>query len=59
MNRRFWLQHGDGKNLSYLNDELVLERVEVHSGDSIRLGNTTLRFQAFCSEAFDWQDTDD
>ena len=29
------------------------------SGASVQIGETTLRFQAFCAEDFDWPDVDD
>jgi len=58
-NRRFLLSHGDGSNLTYLNGELVMESREIRSGAVIEVGATTLRFQAFCSEEFDWPDLDD
>ena len=57
--RRWLLSHGDGTNLTYLNGELVMATVELQSGAQIQLGETTLRFQAFCSQDFDWPDVDD
>ncbi len=57
--RRYLLNHGDGSNLTYLNGEVVMGSVEIASGAMIEVGETTLRFQAFCSEDFDWPDVDD
>lgn len=57
--RRWLLNHGDGTNLTYLNGEVVMGTVELQSGAEIQLGDTTLRFQAFCSKEFDWPDVDD
>lgn len=57
--RRWLLNHGDGTNLTYLNGEVVMSTVELQSGADIQLGETTLRFQAFCSQDFDWRDVDD
>lgn len=57
--RRWLLSHGDGANLTYLNGEVVMAPVEIASGAEIQLGETTLRFQAFCSQEFDWPDVDD
>ena len=57
--RRWLLNHGDGTNLTYLNGDVVVGVAEIQSGAEIQLGDTTLRFQAFCSEEFDWQDVDD
>ena len=57
--RRYLLNHGDGSNLTYLNGEVVMGAAELASGAMIELGETTLRFQAFCSKDFDWPDVDD
>ena len=57
--RRWLLSHGDGANLTYLNGEVVMAPVPIASGAQIQLGETTLRFQAFCSQEFDWPDVDD
>lgn len=56
--RRWLLSHGDGTNLTYLNGEVVVSVVEIESGAEIQIGATTMRFQAFCSKAFDWSDLD-
>ncbi len=56
--RRWLLSHGDGTNLTYLNGEVVVNVVEIESGAEIQIGSTTMRFQAFCSKAFDWSDLD-
>jgi hypothetical protein len=56
--RRFYLQHGGGTNLTYLNDQPVLTPTELPNGAVILMGKTELRFVAFCGPAFDWQDTD-
>jgi hypothetical protein len=53
-NNLFFFQHGGGINLSYINDSVVLQPVELKSGDVIKLGNTTLIFTSFCSEKFAW-----
>ena len=57
--RHYLLSHGDGSNLTYLNQEVVMTPVELKSGGMIQMGETTLRFQGFCSEEFDWSDVDD
>ena len=57
--RRWMLSHGDGANLTYLNGEVVMAAVPIESGAQIQIGETTLRFQAFCSQEFDWPDVDD
>ena len=57
--RRWLLSHGDGTNLTYLNGEVVMAAVAIESGAHIQIGETTLRFQALCSQEFDWPDVDD
>ena len=57
--RRWLLSHGDGANLTDLNGEVVMAPEEIASGAEIQIGDTTLRFQAFCSQEFDWPDVDD
>jgi len=54
--RKFYLQHGDGKNLTYLNNEPVLMPTQLMGGEQISLGQTVLRFIPLCGEDFDWQD---
>ena len=56
--RRFLLLHGDGTNLTYLNNQLVIDAVDLASGSEVQIGNTTLRFQALCGKDFDWPDVD-
>lgn len=58
--RKYFVQHGGGKNLTYLGDEQpVLTPVELTGGEEITLGDTTLRFVPFCGKEFDWQDQPD
>lgn len=57
--RRWLLNHGDGTNLTYLNGDLVVGTVDLETGGEIQIGETILRFQAFCSTDFDWSDVGD
>ncbi|HEC13515.1 MAG TPA: FHA domain-containing protein [Acidiferrobacteraceae bacterium] len=50
----FYLQHGTGKNLTYLNDKPVLELAQLAAYDQITMGNTTLVFVPFCGNQFSW-----
>lgn len=52
---KFFVQHGGGKNLTYLGDAPVLIPQEITSGQEITLGATCLRFVALCGPDFDWQ----
>ncbi len=57
--KKFYVQHGGGTNLTYLNDEPVLIPTELPALSHISIGNTILRFVPLCGDAFDWQDTEE
>lgn len=50
----FFLGHGGKANMVRLNDRPVLSTEEISSGAIIRIGETTLRFIAFCDGDFSW-----
>lgn len=50
--RRFYLQHGGGSNLSYLDGTPVLEPVELADGARLRFGATELLFRALVGPHF-------
>ncbi|WP_198401090.1 FHA domain-containing protein [Thiomicrospira microaerophila] len=54
--RVFYVNHGGGKNLTYLNDAPVLQPAVLNGGEVINLGETALKFVPFCGKEFDWQD---
>ncbi len=54
--RNFYVQHGEGTNLSYLNDEPVLTPMALEPFAHIRIGKTTLHFVPLCGERFCWED---
>ncbi|HEX7008182.1 MAG TPA: FHA domain-containing protein, partial [Alphaproteobacteria bacterium] len=54
--RKFFVQHGGGRNLTYMGDQPVLTPIELHGGEEILLGETKLRFVPFCGKDFDWHD---
>lgn len=54
--RTYYLQQGEGKTLTYVDDEPVLQPTSIQSGCVIDLGETKLMFIALCSSSFDWQD---
>ena len=56
--RKFYLQHGGGKNLTYLDDQPVLVPIVLEAMQDFSVGETTLRFVPFCGPEFDWQDVD-
>lgn len=55
--RKFYLQHGGGRNLTYVADQAVLTPTEIATGTDIVMGATKLRFIALCGPEFDWQDS--
>lgn len=52
--RRYFLQSGDARNLTYLGEELVLAPIELKGGETIIIGQTHIRFVAFCGSDFSW-----
>lgn len=53
--RKFFIQHGESSNLTYVGELPVLTPVELKSGELIRLGDTTvLKFIPLCGEDFNW-----
>lgn len=54
----FIIQPGDSKELSYLNDEVILTPKQLKPYDTIKLGATTLVFVPFCTEKFVWKEKD-
>jgi hypothetical protein len=53
--RKFFIQHGESSNLTYVGELPVLSPVELKSGDIIRLGDTTvLKFIPLCGDEFNW-----
>ena len=57
--RQFYLQHGGGKNLTYLEDQPVLVPTALEAMQEFSIGVTMLRFVPLCGPEFDWQDTGD
>ena len=52
--RDFLVQNGGGKNLTYLDDDAVYQPTPIRSGQTIQIGDTYLRFMAFCGSDFAW-----
>lgn len=52
--KKFYLQNGEGVNLTYIGDSPVLQTTELKGGEIISLGKTELCFVAFCGINFDW-----
>lgn len=54
LNRKFFIQPGEGNALVYLNSEILLIPTTLKDGDIIELGKCKLFFKALCSETFSW-----
>ena len=54
--RKFYLQHGGGKNLTYLGDDPVLMPAVLDAMQEFTIGRTTLRLVPLCGPDFDWRD---
>jgi len=52
----YLIQPGASKELSYLNDSVVLESKVIAPNDVITVGATKLLFVPCCSKAFNWTD---
>lgn len=53
----YLIQPGASKELSYLNDQVVLESKVINVNDVIQVGATKLMFIPCCSDKFVWTDT--
>lgn len=56
-NKVFYIQSGEGRNLTYLNNEPVLSYAKLAIYDRITIGTTDLLFVPLCCDKFTWQDT--
>jgi pSer/pThr/pTyr-binding forkhead associated (FHA) protein len=54
--RKFYLQPGEGSNLTYLEGQPLLTVMELSAGNHIRIGGTGLRFVPLCTQDFNWED---
>ncbi|MEL6640243.1 MAG: FHA domain-containing protein [Pseudomonadota bacterium] len=52
--KEFLLGHGGKSNIVRLNDKPLISNETLKSGDTIRIGETVLRFVAFCDQSFNW-----
>ncbi len=56
MNHLYLIQSGESKELTYVNDKVILESQELSSSDKILVGDVKLLFVPLCSEEFNWTD---
>jgi hypothetical protein len=57
-NHRFNLIPGDGRGITYLNDDELLTPQPLNPYDRIEMGNTKLIFVPFCGEHFTWSEAE-
>jgi hypothetical protein len=56
--RKFYIQHGDSSNLSYVGEMPVLAPTLLEGGETIRFGDQTeLRFVSLCGGEFTWEES--
>lgn len=53
-NKKFYIQHGGGSNLTYLGNSPVLQPFELTGHEIISIGDTKLCFVPFCGPNFNW-----
>lgn len=51
---RFFFGPDEGRNIVYVNGEMVMNSMELHAYDVITIGNTELLFVPLCGEHFSW-----
>lgn len=54
----FMIQPGDSRELSYLNDKVILQAELIKAYDVLSLGDTKLMFIPFCGDQFKWEEND-
>lgn len=52
--RHFYIQNEGGQHLTYVGETVVLQAQRLHNGERIQIGDTEMRFVAFCGEDFSW-----
>ncbi len=50
----FLIQSGESRELTYVNDKVILEATELKASDEILVGDVKLLFVPLCSTEFDW-----
>jgi len=55
-NNLFFIQHHEGKYLTYLNGKMVHDLTDLKAFDKIKIGKTEFIFVPLCGESFKWED---
>lgn len=53
--RQFLIQPGESKELFYMDDKVVVDTQVMSNGCELCIGETKLKFVAFCGEDFSWE----
>lgn len=57
-NNLFFIQHYDGKYLTYLNGKMVVGLTQLKAYDKIKIGKTEFIFVPLCGDSFKWEDNE-
>lgn len=52
--KRFFINHGEGTNLTYIGDDPILQPTQLNGEEHIVIGATTFRFIPLCGSSFEW-----
>ncbi len=55
-NNIFFIKHGEGQYLSYLNGEVLIDTKQLKANDRIKVGSTELIFVPLCDDQFNWKE---
>ncbi|MEO1322539.1 MAG: FHA domain-containing protein [Pseudomonadota bacterium] len=55
----FFIHNEGGTNLTYVGDAVVLQAQQLHNAETIQIGETEMRFVAFCGEDFSWDSNEE
>lgn len=56
MHHEYLIQSGESRELTYVNDKVVLESTVLHAMDEVLVGQVKLMFVPLCSTEFNWED---
>jgi len=58
-NNLFFIQHHEGKYLTYLNQKMILDSTKIYAYDKIKIGKTEFIFVPLCGDKFNWEDNNE
>lgn len=57
-NNLFFIQHHEGKYLTYLNGEMIYDLTQLKAYDKIKMGKTEFIFVPLCGDEFRWKNNE-